>query len=195
MALRYRKSIRLGGGVRLNVSGRGVGWSVGGKGFRYTKPAGRRRAYSTASIPGTGISYRSTGGAAPGSQAPLLDRSQAPAAAGRRPWGRWVLVAAVLLLIAAVPVAGPYLFWVAVAGLAGRRLLRGRRQQDIAARTPSSAAPAWTPPAPTGVLAEQDSLAVAPPPLHQTGLADVEGDADQRHRKAEQLRRQLDELG
>ena len=56
MGLRYRKSINLGGGFRINLSKSGVGYSWGGKGFRYTKTAnGRTRR--TLSIPGTGISY------------------------------------------------------------------------------------------------------------------------------------------
>lgn len=56
MGVRFRKSINLGGGFRVNVSKSGVGYSWGGKGFRYTKTAkGRKR--STYSIPGTGISY------------------------------------------------------------------------------------------------------------------------------------------
>lgn len=89
MGLRYRKSIRLGGGVRVNVSGRGVGWSVGGKGFRYTKPAGGRRPYSTVSLPGTGISYRSTADTKTpftGSRAPLPSRRPGHPAT-RRLWG------------------------------------------------------------------------------------------------------------
>lgn len=55
MGVRFRKSIK-SGPFRINLSKSGVGWSVGGKGFRYTKTAtGRtRRTYS---IPGTGISY------------------------------------------------------------------------------------------------------------------------------------------
>lgn len=49
----FRKSINLGGGVRLNLSKRGVGVSAGTKGFRVSAgPNGVRR---TVSIPGTGI--------------------------------------------------------------------------------------------------------------------------------------------
>lgn len=56
MGLRYRKSINLGGGFRINFSKSGVGYSFGGKGFRYTKTAcGTNRA--TVSIHGTGISW------------------------------------------------------------------------------------------------------------------------------------------
>ncbi len=56
MGLRYRKSINLGGGFRINLSKSGVGYSWGTKGFRYTKTAsGRTR--KTYTIPGTGISH------------------------------------------------------------------------------------------------------------------------------------------
>ena len=56
MGMRFRKSINLGGGTRLNISKSGIGGSVGGKGFRYTQKAnGGTR--TTASIPGTGLSY------------------------------------------------------------------------------------------------------------------------------------------
>ncbi|MCM0583515.1 DUF4236 domain-containing protein [Weissella diestrammenae] len=56
MGFRFRKSINLGGGAKLNFSKSGIGWSFGSKNFRYTKKAsGGTR--TTSSIPGTGISY------------------------------------------------------------------------------------------------------------------------------------------
>lgn len=55
MGFRFRKSFGKGP-LRVTVSKSGVGYSVGGKGFRYTKKAsGGTR--TTVSIPGTGISY------------------------------------------------------------------------------------------------------------------------------------------
>jgi hypothetical protein len=60
MGFRYRKSINLGGGVRLNLSKKGVGLSMGIKGFRVSSgPRGHR---VTVSIPGTGLSYTETVG-------------------------------------------------------------------------------------------------------------------------------------
>jgi hypothetical protein len=56
MGMRYRKSINLGGGFRINISKSGVGYSWGMKGFRYTKTA-RGTTRKTYSIPGTGLSY------------------------------------------------------------------------------------------------------------------------------------------
>lgn len=55
MGFRYRKSFG-SGPFRVNISKSGIGYSVGTKGFRYTKKAGGGTR-TTASIPGTGISY------------------------------------------------------------------------------------------------------------------------------------------
>lgn len=56
MGFRFRKSINLGGGFRVNLSKSGVGYSWGTKGLRVTKTA-KGKSRVTASIPGTGISY------------------------------------------------------------------------------------------------------------------------------------------
>ena len=66
MSFRFRKSVNFGP-FRVNASKSGLGWSVGGKGMRYTKTAnGAGRV--TASVPGTGVSYStSTGKSARGS--------------------------------------------------------------------------------------------------------------------------------
>lgn len=55
MGFRFRKSFGKGP-FRVNISKSGVGYSVGTKGLRYTKKAGGGTR-TTASIPGTGISY------------------------------------------------------------------------------------------------------------------------------------------
>lgn len=56
MGIRFRKSINLGHGLRVNLSKSGVGYSWGTKGFRVTKTA-KGTTRKTFSIPGTGISY------------------------------------------------------------------------------------------------------------------------------------------
>lgn len=61
MGLRFRKSIKLGGGARLNIGKKSVGMSVGGKGARYSVNSSGRRTKSVG-IPGTGLSYVSTSG-------------------------------------------------------------------------------------------------------------------------------------
>lgn len=61
VGFRYRKSINLGGGFKVNLSKSGVGYSWGVKGYRITKTS-KGSIRRTASIPGTGISYvRETG--------------------------------------------------------------------------------------------------------------------------------------
>ena len=56
MGWSFRKSARLGP-FRVNLSKSGVGYSVGGRGFRVgTNAKGQR--YSTFSIPGTGLRYQ-----------------------------------------------------------------------------------------------------------------------------------------
>lgn len=56
MGFRFRKSIKLGGGLKLNLSKSGIGASWGIPGFRVTKKStGGTR--TTVSLPGTGLSY------------------------------------------------------------------------------------------------------------------------------------------
>ena len=57
----FRKSINLGGGIKLNFSKSGVGVSAGVPGFRVSKKAGGGTR-TTIGIPGTGISHTSTTG-------------------------------------------------------------------------------------------------------------------------------------
>ena len=56
MGFYYRKSVNLGP-FRFNASKSGLGWSVGGKGFR-TGVSTRGKRYSTFNVPGTGLGYR-----------------------------------------------------------------------------------------------------------------------------------------
>ena len=57
MGLRYRKSINLGKGFRINMSKTGPSFSWGGRGFRITRSA-NGNIRGSAYIPGTGIAYR-----------------------------------------------------------------------------------------------------------------------------------------
>ena len=102
MGLRFRRSIRLLPGVRLNLSRSGVSATLGAPGA--TLNVGRRSAL-TLGIPGTGLSYRRS----------LPRRSRTPARSGRSA-GWVVLVLVVVALFAwgrrpagqgAVPVATP----------------------------------------------------------------------------------------
>lgn len=76
MALRFRKSVKLAPGIRMNFSGGGVSWSLGPRGASIG--IGKRGTYLNAGIPGTGLSFRerlgpgATGG---GRQAPMTAAS------------------------------------------------------------------------------------------------------------------------
>lgn len=69
MGFRYRKSISLGGGFKINLSKSGIGYSWGTKGYRVSRTA-RGTTRTTYSIPGTGISYVRESGNRRGSAAP-----------------------------------------------------------------------------------------------------------------------------
>lgn len=61
MGFYYRRSVNFGP-FRVNLGSGGVGYSVGGRGFRVGRSASGRN-YTTFSIPGTGIGYRKGCGA------------------------------------------------------------------------------------------------------------------------------------
>lgn len=61
MGLRFRKSVKLGKGVRLNLNKKSVGLTVGGKGFKTTINTKGKRTTSVG-IPGTGLSYTHSSG-------------------------------------------------------------------------------------------------------------------------------------
>jgi hypothetical protein len=59
MGFYYRKSVNFGP-FRVNLSKSGLGYSLGGRGFR-TGVSGNGRRYRSFSLPGTGVGYRSYG--------------------------------------------------------------------------------------------------------------------------------------
>lgn len=59
--LRVRRSVKVGSGVRLNMSKRSVGLSAGPRGARYSVNSSGRRTASV-SAPGTGVGYVSSSG-------------------------------------------------------------------------------------------------------------------------------------
>lgn len=59
MGFRFRKSVKIAPGVRLNLNRKSASISLGGKGAHYTvSSTGRKTA--TVGLPGTGISYSVT---------------------------------------------------------------------------------------------------------------------------------------
>ena len=119
MGMRFRKSIKLGGGTKLNLSKSGVGISTGVKGFRVSKnTSGRSRV--TASLPGTGLSYTkeygSSGSSGNSQSAPVHHSSSysggssAPSGGGDKPpfFQRPGVIFLCLLLFAPL---GIFLMW------------------------------------------------------------------------------------
>jgi hypothetical protein len=79
MGFRMRKSIKVAPGVRVNVSKRGVGASVGGKGARYSVHSSGRRTVSAGSGVIPGVYYQKSRSGKGSSQAG--SPASAPAAA------------------------------------------------------------------------------------------------------------------
>ena len=55
MGFRFRKSVKIAPGVRLNLGKKSTSVTLGGKGARYTVSSTGRRTKSV-SVPGTGLS-------------------------------------------------------------------------------------------------------------------------------------------
>lgn len=105
MGFRFRKSAKVGP-FRINFSKSGVGYSFGGKGFRVTKKAGGGMR-TTASIPGTGVSYvkdygsgKKSSSAKSSGNAPVGDTQPT----GKKPIYQrpWFVVLVIILLLGAV---------------------------------------------------------------------------------------------
>jgi hypothetical protein len=60
MGFRFRKSINLGRGLRLNLGTKSVGLSAGARGARVSINSRGRRT-TTLGLPGTGLRWTSTG--------------------------------------------------------------------------------------------------------------------------------------
>jgi hypothetical protein len=76
MSLRFRRSVRLFPGVRLNFSRGGISTTVGVRGASLT--VGPRGTYANVGLPGTGLSYRTKVAPGPGAPAELLERPPEP---------------------------------------------------------------------------------------------------------------------
>ena len=105
MGWRFRKRIRLLPGLRVNLSKSGASVSIGGHGL--TENIGPHGVRSTASLPGTGISYSTLQHPHPHAErSPAVAQPRAP-----RPWLRRLTIAVwiVALLTVALVVAVSFL--------------------------------------------------------------------------------------
>jgi hypothetical protein len=107
MGFRFRKSISLGKGTRLNFSGKSIGISAGIKGARISLNS-RGRLTKSVGIPGTGMSYVSSSNISDGfsnEQSDLPENSGAPAPQKKGPGGLKIFlwIAAIILGLALFP--------------------------------------------------------------------------------------------
>ena len=93
MGLRFRKSIKVAPGVRVNVGKKSASVSIGGKRARYTVSTSGRTT-SSASIPGTGLSYVSTSG-------PTKKKQTASVGSGRSYPSRSAKACGIIMLVLA----------------------------------------------------------------------------------------------
>jgi len=97
MSLRFRRSIKVLPGIRLNVGKRGVSSSIGVRGVHITLGNGKVR--ETIELPGTGLSYthvERTHQEGPGEAQPLAVPDVLPKG---RAWQGWVWMAALIGLV------------------------------------------------------------------------------------------------
>src|SRR5215203_3189817 len=85
MGFRMRKSIKVAPGVKVNVSKRGVGASVGGKGGRYSVHSSGRRTVSAGGGVVPGVSYQKSVGGGGSRKASQPQSSGAAPVAPKKP--------------------------------------------------------------------------------------------------------------
>lgn len=102
MGFRTRKSIKLFPGVRINLSKSGISTSIGVKGATLNLKPGRK-AKVTLGLPGTGISYSTQLGDAPGPAGQQAPAGAEPDSRARR-YGQ--LLGAACFVIGAIAAAG-----------------------------------------------------------------------------------------
>lgn len=109
MGLRFRKSVKIAPGVRLNLNKNSTSVSFGGKGAHYTVSSNERRTASVG-IPGTGISYSASTSSGKGGKARDTAKSSGGSSSGRGDNDKngclWLLLG-----IALLPILLTYWLW------------------------------------------------------------------------------------
>lgn len=109
MGLRFRKSVKIAPGVRLNLNKNSTSVSFGGKGAHYTVSSNGRRTASVG-IPGTGISYSASTSSGKGGKARDTAKSSGGSSSGRGGNDKngclWLLLG-----IALLPILLTYWLW------------------------------------------------------------------------------------
>ena len=79
MGLRFRRSFKIAPGVRVNLNKKSASVSFGPKGLKHTVST-TGKSHTTVGVPGTGLSYTTSGGrpgSVPGRQRPTSPKSKA----------------------------------------------------------------------------------------------------------------------
>lgn len=98
MAMRFRKSIKVAPGVRVNLNKKSTSVTVGGKGAHFTASSTGKKTTSVG-IPGTGVSYVSSSGGS--------TKKSKKTTAAAAPSPRSYKVSGIILLIVAVLIGLP----------------------------------------------------------------------------------------
>lgn len=79
MGLRFRRSIKIAPGVRVNLNKKSASVTFGPKGLKHTVST-TGKSHTTVGVPGTGLSYTTSGGrpaSVPAAQRPTSPKSKA----------------------------------------------------------------------------------------------------------------------
>lgn len=77
MGLRFRRSFKIAPGVRVNLNKKSASVSFGPKGLKHTVST-TGKSHTTVGIPGTGLSYTTTGGGSRPASVPSAQRPTSP---------------------------------------------------------------------------------------------------------------------
>ncbi len=162
MGFRFRKSVRLLPGLRVNFSRSGASLSAGVRGASVT--FGRRGTYANVGIPGTGMSYR-TKVVGPAYRAPTTATSTVPVPRTGPSLRGWVGIAAALLF-------GGYLFFGSGERVSDRQnALVGKDAERLSAPETEMPSPAITAPAISAPTAPSSPETTAALPIGRDRIA------------------------
>ena len=94
MGFRFRKSFKVGPGVKLNIGKKSAGVSVGGKGFRTSVNSSGRKTTSVG-VPGTGLSYVSSSSGSSSSKR----KGSANSMSSSKKGGCWLILVPIIIIL------------------------------------------------------------------------------------------------
>ena len=138
MGFRFRKSIKIAPGVRVNIGKKSTSISFGGKGARYTVSSTGRKTASVG-IPGTGLSYVATETKKKPSSKPVTVQKKTPSKMTYKVCSIIMLILGILtglmglmMVFALPPIGIAFILFAAFLGLALRPLLVRNNRRMVA---------------------------------------------------------------